>query len=372
MAVTNAAVVGSTFVTQLDANLITSEGWTKSGSTYTSPNGPGGDITNKALASNVATLTTRVQHRLSIGSSVTIAGVDATFNGTYTVTAVPNATSFSYAKTAADVASAASGGTVNAYGFNLVFTVVSVTASFIQFQNQAGQNFYLHIGASSLAGTWRFTFVSGPQHVFICVDGPTPAGTGPASATFGSHRGFFFVTTIERLYDNDTNNALRVCSGGSHTSTNVITYEHRVFVRLGLDSVSNAPAELVTMRPMVQDVTAVGDLPPSRAAASNIMYWPIMVCEQIGGYRGRLNNIFFGGDNYVLGDDTNTQRYNGVSPTVDGKPCTSLEPFWIVQAVSNSGQYSPLGMPGANGSGIPLTAANDATDGGPTIIVSNY
>jgi hypothetical protein len=42
-----------------------------------------------------------------------IAGVDATFNGTYTVTDVPNSTSFQYEKTAANVASAASGGTAS-------------------------------------------------------------------------------------------------------------------------------------------------------------------------------------------------------------------------------------------------------------------
>jgi hypothetical protein len=38
---------------------------------------------------------------------VTVAGVDSTFNGTYTITAVPTTTTFRYAKTASDVASAA-------------------------------------------------------------------------------------------------------------------------------------------------------------------------------------------------------------------------------------------------------------------------
>jgi hypothetical protein len=372
MAVTNASVTpGSLFESQLDSNLVTAEGWTKSGTTYTSPNGPGGDIIVKALTSNVATLQTRVAHRLFVGASVTIAGVDATFNGTYTVTAVTTLT-FSYAKTAADVTSVAASGTVNAYGFNLVFTLVTVTAAYIQFSNPQGQSFFLHTGASSLAGTWRFTFLSGPQHAFICVDGPLAAGTGPASATYGSHRGFFFITTIQRLYDSDAAAGNRICTGGSHTSATVTTFEHRVFVKTGLDTTTNAPAELLTMRPMVQDISALGDLPPTRAAASNIMYWPIMVCEQVGGYRGRLNNIFFGGENYNIGDDVAGQRYNGITPTVDGKPCTSLEPFWVVAAVANAGQYSPLGNPGSGGTGINNFTGNDATDGGPTIIVSNY
>jgi hypothetical protein len=55
-------------------------------------------ITNKALASNVATLTTSVAHKYLVGTMVTITGVDATFNGEYEVTAVTS-TTFSYAKT---------------------------------------------------------------------------------------------------------------------------------------------------------------------------------------------------------------------------------------------------------------------------------
>jgi len=64
-------------------------------------------ITNKALTSNVATLTTSAAHGLSIGMQITVSGVDATFNGEYRITTVPTTTTFTYAKTAADVASAA-------------------------------------------------------------------------------------------------------------------------------------------------------------------------------------------------------------------------------------------------------------------------
>jgi hypothetical protein len=64
-------------------------------------------ITNKALTTNVATLTTSAAHGLCIGMQITITGVDATFNGEYRITSVPTTTTFTYAKTAADVASAA-------------------------------------------------------------------------------------------------------------------------------------------------------------------------------------------------------------------------------------------------------------------------
>lgn len=64
-------------------------------------------ITNKALTSNVATLTTSTAHGLSTGMQITISGVDATFNGEYRITGVPTTTTFTYAKTASNVASTA-------------------------------------------------------------------------------------------------------------------------------------------------------------------------------------------------------------------------------------------------------------------------
>lgn len=65
-------------------------------------------ITNKALTSNVATLTTASAHGMCTGMEITITGVDATFfNGSYRITSVPTPTTFTYAKTASDVPSAA-------------------------------------------------------------------------------------------------------------------------------------------------------------------------------------------------------------------------------------------------------------------------
>lgn len=67
----------------------------------------GGGISNKALSSNVATLTTSSAHGLSVGDVVTISGVDSTFNGTFTVASTPTGTTFTYAKTAGNVSSTA-------------------------------------------------------------------------------------------------------------------------------------------------------------------------------------------------------------------------------------------------------------------------
>jgi hypothetical protein len=60
-------------------------------------------VTERRIQSNVATLATNTPHNYIVGSSVVVTGVDATFNGTYTVTAVDGEFAFSYAKTNADI-----------------------------------------------------------------------------------------------------------------------------------------------------------------------------------------------------------------------------------------------------------------------------
>jgi hypothetical protein len=90
--------------------------WTKSGNTYDGCLLLDGfdinkvyptitaSVTNKALTSDVATLTTAAAHGFAVGMTAEISGVDATFNGSYTITAVTS-TTFSYAKTATNVVS---------------------------------------------------------------------------------------------------------------------------------------------------------------------------------------------------------------------------------------------------------------------------
>ena len=64
-------------------------------------------VNNKALTSNVATLTTSDAHGFAVGDIVGVSGVDSTFDGDFTVVAVPTTTTFTYAKTASNVTSAA-------------------------------------------------------------------------------------------------------------------------------------------------------------------------------------------------------------------------------------------------------------------------
>jgi hypothetical protein len=64
-------------------------------------------VSNKSLTSNIATLTTSAPHTYAVGQKIVVADVDATFNGTHTITAVPSATQIRFAKTASDVVSTA-------------------------------------------------------------------------------------------------------------------------------------------------------------------------------------------------------------------------------------------------------------------------
>ena len=64
-------------------------------------------VSNKARTSGIVTLTTGTNHGYEVGQSVTISGVDAALNGTYTITAVPALNTFRYAKAGDDISSAA-------------------------------------------------------------------------------------------------------------------------------------------------------------------------------------------------------------------------------------------------------------------------
>lgn len=65
-------------------------------------------ITNAVLATNVVTLTTANAHGYTVGDSITVRDmVNTVYNGTYTVTATPTTTTFRYAKTNANITSAA-------------------------------------------------------------------------------------------------------------------------------------------------------------------------------------------------------------------------------------------------------------------------
>jgi len=108
-----------------------------------------GSVSNKALTSNVATLTTSAAHGLAVDDSVWVEGVDSTFNGQYTVTGVPTTTTFTYAKTASNVSSTAVSpvgkvnkvGSINIEASATLTSTGYVTSGYIRYGTLEPKNF---------------------------------------------------------------------------------------------------------------------------------------------------------------------------------------------------------------------------------------
>ena len=65
-------------------------------------------VSNKALTSNLATITTSSNHGISqVGTLVSIQGVDANLDGLYPIYTIPGLNTFTYVKTTANITSAA-------------------------------------------------------------------------------------------------------------------------------------------------------------------------------------------------------------------------------------------------------------------------
>ena len=69
-------------------------------------------VTNKALTSNVVTLTTGAPHGFTTGDVINVAIADAVFDGQYTVASAPTTTTLTYAKTNANVTTGAATGSI--------------------------------------------------------------------------------------------------------------------------------------------------------------------------------------------------------------------------------------------------------------------
>lgn len=94
---------------------------------------------------NVVTITTSAAHNFAIGAQVTIAGVtDTSFNGTFVITSIPTATTFTYAQTA-----------TNATSGNGTATEVN-QANLVAFNNLYSGNITGNVG---LCGTGSATFM---------------------------------------------------------------------------------------------------------------------------------------------------------------------------------------------------------------------
>lgn len=146
-------------------------------------------VNNKALTSNVATLTTGAAHGLAVGDIVEVAGIDSVFDGTYAVASVPTSTTFTYARTNANVTSAAvspvapgwkthsNGGFAasNKLAVNGLVTVTVGTHTLV-----AGDWVYVSIGDTTVDGLRRVWSV--PSSTLVCFK---VSGASIASAACG-------------------------------------------------------------------------------------------------------------------------------------------------------------------------------------------
>ena len=141
-------------------------------------------ITTVALTSNVATITTALAHGFSTGDTVTVDASNNTFDGTYTITAVPTSTTFTYALVTGNITSAAATGTVIGSGYTGTYRW-----QFLQFANYAlasnGANKvqYYDINASSYFGDLSVIapiakYITAVRDFVVCAN--IGAGTNPA------------------------------------------------------------------------------------------------------------------------------------------------------------------------------------------------
>ena len=159
-------------------------------------------ITNKALTTNVATLTTSAAHGLAVGMTIVITGVDATFNGSYRITTVPTTTTFTYAKTATNVASTA----VSPVGTGVTNSVVhfvdyiSGTDRKVFAICDDGVNAYW-VTNKTQGGNQRLTMFKKPLTGDSTTGSSNPSATGDVTQMFQSGDEEIFYAAMEFIKD---------------------------------------------------------------------------------------------------------------------------------------------------------------------------
>lgn len=90
-------------------------------------------VTNKALTSNVATLTTSTNHNLVVGQTVSVIMTtpDASFDGVRVVTAAPLTTTFTFSSVASNVSSVGATGAATGFQWYTLYTCPASTAAVV-------------------------------------------------------------------------------------------------------------------------------------------------------------------------------------------------------------------------------------------------
>lgn len=138
-------------------------------------------ITNKALTSNVATITTSAAHNFVVGQSVSIVldTADAAFDGVRVVATTPTSTTFTFASVNTNVSSAAATGTATGFSWYTLYSCPANTAAVISaltVTNKNNSGVYYQVAVSTT------TSVSGSDYI---VYNDLMAGYETVSLTIG-------------------------------------------------------------------------------------------------------------------------------------------------------------------------------------------
>lgn len=142
--------------------------------------GRAGVITNLALTSNVATITTSLVHNLSIGQSVTLTFLTgptlaSDCNGTYTVATIPSTTTFTVAKTHANISTGAATGSVIANNLKLQTIWAGLKKTNTPVIATDDDQFYARYLPTENSGNWQIiTSRGGTDKNTVLPKGPLP------------------------------------------------------------------------------------------------------------------------------------------------------------------------------------------------------
>lgn len=212
-------------------------------------------ISNKALTSNVATLTTNATHGLAIGDLVEVSGVDAVFDGTWTVATVPTGTTFTYARTNANVGTVAVspvapawkthnlGGVAasNKLAVNGLVTLTVATHTLV-----AGDWIYVNVGDSTIDGLRKVWAVPSTTLVCFKVAGASIATTACAGGVSKTNSAWATLAGPIAAATTEVVSTIAICNGGEYAAN----------VRLAL-ATSTSPA--VVDRVIHDSMVAAGD-----------------------------------------------------------------------------------------------------------------
>jgi uncharacterized repeat protein (TIGR02543 family) len=196
-------------------------------------------VTNRALTSNVATITTFAPHGLTAGMTVVIASVATPFNGTFVIATVPSTTTFTYALTATNVSATTSTGTAT---LSTTATFNKGTALVLPSASRSG---YVFSG-------WYTTQSSGGSLI-----GAAGANYSPTTAITLYARFSGIVYTIN--YNGNGNTGGTVPSTGSYETGSDGTYNNtQVYTYTGADQTFTVPNDITGTKEILVEIWGAG------------------------------------------------------------------------------------------------------------------